>query len=969
MEKPLRVLMVEDSEDDVLLMVRALKKGGYDPVYERVEDATAMRKALKKKTWDVILCDYQMPKFNGLAAIALLKKTGIDIPLIMVSGAIGEETAVECMKVGAQDYAMKGNLSRLVPAIERELKEAESRSKKKKAEEALRASEEKYRSLLDNASDAIFLADVEGNLQEANKKAEELLGYSREEISGINISRIHPAEVFGKIKDIFNEIITKGSGYVNDISVLRKDGTIIPVDITGSLIERDGTKVLQGIFRDITERKQAEEELRKSEERFRALFRGHDAIMLLIDQKTGAIRDANHAAARFYGYSTEQLCQMTIQEINTLPAEEIAHQRTLAIEEKRNYFIFPHRLASGEVKTVDVHSSPIIILGETILFSIIHDITDRRQAEETLKESENKYRLLADNIHDVIFVFDMNLNYTYVSPSIKTLRGYEPEEIMNKQTSFDALLTPSSRDLAMRTLSEVMELEKSEHEDINMSRTLDLELRRKDGITVWAEVKLSFIRDENQRAVSILGVSRDITERKRAEGKLQESEERFRKVFEEGHIGIAIATMSDGRLLRINRALCEMLGYTEEELKQLTFLHVTHPDHRSVDIEAVKDLQAGLIQAHKTEKRYLKKNGDVIWATRALTKFLGSDGKSSYALSMIEDITERKQAEEELKQAEERYRSIFDNAQEGIFRSIPEGRITMANQAMAKMFGYASPEEFITSITDTAHQIYVNPEERTKIKKIIEEQGSVRHYETQLRRKDGSTFWVSMTMQAVRDEKGQVLYYEGIDEDITERKENIERMRKALGATVQAIAVTVETRDPYTAGHQRRVADLSYAIATEMNLPADQIDGIRMTAAIHDLGKISVPAEILSKPTKLTNIEFSLIKTHSQFGYDILKDIDFPWPVARAVLEHHERMNGSGYPNGLTGDNLLLESRILAVADVVESMASHRPYRPSLGIEAALEEIEKNRGTLYDNSVADACLRIFLEKGFQLEET
>jgi HD-GYP domain-containing protein (c-di-GMP phosphodiesterase class II) len=151
-----------------------------------------------------------------------------------------------------------------------------------------------------------------------------------------------------------------------------------------------------------------------------------------------------------------------------------------------------------------------------------------------------------------------------------------------------------------------------------------------------------------------------------------------------------------------------------------------------------------------------------------------------------------------------------------------------------------------------------------------------------------------------------------------------------------------------------------------MNLPIDQIDGIRMVAIIHDLGKISVPAEILSKPKKLTALEFSLIKTHSQSGYDILKDIDFPWPVARTVLEHHERMNGSGYPNGLTGDNLLMESRILAVADVVESMASHRPYRPSLGIDAALEEIEKNRGKLYDTGAVDACLRVFREKGYQL---
>ena len=324
------------------------------------------------------------------------------------------------------------------------------------------------------------------------------------------------------------------------------------------------------------------------------------------------------------------------------------------------------------------------------------------------------------------------------------------------------------------------------------------------------------------------------------------------------------------------------------------------------------------------------------------------------------DITERKRAEE-------RYRSIFENAQEGILQTSDEGRFLTANRALATMLGYDSPEDLMVNVTNIPKQLYVNHENRNVILKMIEEQGSVRGFETQFYRKNGSMIWVSVNLQAVRDAEGRLLYYEGFNEDITIKKEGIERIRKALGATVQAMAVTVETRDPYTAGHQRRVADLARSIATEMNLSVDQIDGIRMAAIIHDLGKISVPAEILSKPTKLTALEFSLIKTHAQSGYDILKDIEFPWPVARAVLEHHERMNGSGYPNGLTGDNMLLESQILAVADVVEAIASHRPYRPSLGIEAALEEIEKNKGTFYDNTVADACMRLFREKRYQLE--
>ena len=230
----------------------------------------------------------------------------------------------------------------------------------------------------------------------------------------------------------------------------------------------------------------------------------------------------------------------------------------------------------------------------------------------------------------------------------------------------------------------------------------------------------------------------------------------------------------------------------------------------------------------------------------------------------------------------------------------------------------------------------------------------------------GKRIWVRTTGEALRDKSGSITLIQGAFQNITERKESVGKLQKALEATVQAMAVTVETRDPYTAGHQRRVADLARSIAAEIGLSDHRVEGLYMAAVIHDIGKISVPAEILSKPTKLTDIEFSLIKTHSQAGYDILKDIEFPWPIARIILEHHERMNGSGYPRGLTGSELLLESRILAVADVVESMASHRPYRPSLGTGAALEEITKNRGVLYDPQVVDVCLHLFWDKSYTL---
>ncbi len=195
-------------------------------------------------------------------------------------------------------------------------------------------------------------------------------------------------------------------------------------------------------------------------------------------------------------------------------------------------------------------------------------------------------------------------------------------------------------------------------------------------------------------------------------------------------------------------------------------------------------------------------------------------------------------------------------------------------------------------------------------------------------------------------------------------EERTASLRKAMEGIIRAMSLTVESRDPYTSGHQERVGVLSGAIAEEMGLSGDRIQGIRFAGLIHDLGKISVPAEILSKPTRLTDIEFGLIKIHPQVGYDILKEIEFPWPIADAVHQHHERMNGSGYPQGLSENDIILEARIIAVADVIEAMAFHRPYRAAIGIDKALDEISKNKGVFYDPDVADACLKLFREKKF-----
>jgi PAS domain S-box-containing protein len=470
---------------------------------------------------------------------------------------------------------------------------------------------------------------------------------------------------------------------------------------------------------------------------------------------------------------------------------------------------------------------------------------------------------------------------------------------------------------------------------------------------------------------SVANTLAGIINRKRVEDALRESQ-RQQNALLDNIPDIAWLKDKESRFIAVNEPFGKSCGFNPKDLFGKTDLDIWSRDlaerYRADDKEVMESGKRKQVEEPLTDSE-----GKSLWIETIKTPIYDEQGTVIGTVGIARDITERKRAEEALRESEEKYRSIVENAQEGIYQTTPEGRFITVNRAMADMLGYGSPEEFIASFTDIAHQLYVNPEDRTKLRRMVEEHGSVKGFETQFYRKDGNWIWVSIHIRAVHDTNGRVLYYEGINEDITirkqaedERKQSFERLRRALRATIQAVAMTVERRDPYTAGHQRRVADLARAIATEMNLSSDQIDGIRMAAIIHDLGKISVPAEILSKPSALTDLEFGIIKTHAQSGYDILKDVEFPWPIARMVLEHHERMDGSGYPKGLVAEETLLESRIMAVADVVESMASHRPYRPALGIDAALEEIENNRGTHYDTSTVDACLRIFRENGYQL---
>jgi PAS domain S-box-containing protein/putative nucleotidyltransferase with HDIG domain len=460
---------------------------------------------------------------------------------------------------------------------------------------------------------------------------------------------------------------------------------------------------------------------------------------------------------------------------------------------------------------------------------------------------------------------------------------------------------------------------------------------------------------------------RSIAERKQTEEVLLQSEAKYRSIFENAVEGIFQST-PDSYLIAVNPSMARIFGYASPDEMIAGVTNIGRQIYiNSGDRYTFQKLleKRGIVEGF--EAQFYRKDGSTLWGSLNVRAVKDTDGAVLYYEGTLEDITARKNAEEELKKSEEKYRNIFDNAVEGIFQITPDGKYLSANPALAMIHGFNSPEEMIISITDIAHQLYVDPSSRAELKRLTAEKGFVKNFEIMMRRKDLSLHWVSVNSHAVRDVNGNILYYEGTLQDITSRKfaeEELKLLKKTLGGVINAMSLTVEIRDPGTLFHQKNVSNLAMAIAREMGLTHDMTELIGMAGIIHDIGKISVPVEILCKPARLNDMEYSFVKTHSQSGYDILKDAGLPDPVTEMILQHHERLDGSGYPKGLRGIDIPLETRILSVADVVEAITSPRPYRPTHGINAALDEIEKNKGILYDSGVADVCIKLFRKNGF-----
>ncbi|MDQ6958274.1 MAG: PAS domain S-box protein [Mariprofundaceae bacterium] len=456
---------------------------------------------------------------------------------------------------------------------------------------------------------------------------------------------------------------------------------------------------------------------------------------------------------------------------------------------------------------------------------------------------------------------------------------------------------------------------------------------------------------------------RHITKHRQAEEKASA----LNKILEESMNEIYIFDSETLKFIQINYGARLNLGYEMDELYHLTLLDIK-PEFTNVSFEKlVESLRTGKKEKIQFTTVHRRKDGSLYPVEIHLQ--LSTLESRRVFVAIVLDITERKQSEKVMQDEKNRTRQIIDTARDAFVSMDEDGIITDWNPQTEKLFGWSRKEALGHLMTETIiPETYREAHTKGLKHYLTTDEGPLlyQHIEISALHRDGHTFPVELSIVPVRS--GSSISFNAFIRDISARQKAKKALKASLVGTIVAISKAVEARDPYTAGHQQRVARLARSIAQEMDLDSNRIDGLRMGATIHDIGKIHLPAEILSKPTKLTETEFELIKTHTQVGFDILKDIEFPWPIADIAYQHHERLDGTGYPQGLKGDEICLEARIVAVADVVEAISSHRPYRPALGMDVALKEIETHRGKWYEPAAVDACLKVFREKKFSFDD-
>ena len=789
--------------------------------------------------------------------------------------------------------------------------------------------------ILDNANDCITIFDENRNYSYVNATVLKLHGYALDEYLKLGPERIIVPGYEARRPQI-QESLHKTGEALFETAHYTRDGSILHLEIHARQIKLANKTYVLSIGRNINERKTAEKDLR-----IKADLLDNATDCIFVTDIKGKFLYANKTTINMFGYSGEELLESNV---DLLSAE--SPQRNAEIKREANAagtysFEINYLRKDRSTFPAEVFARLIELEGTTYVLSISRDLTQRKQSEEDL---QFQARILNSAL-DSIFVWDQDKKCVYVNDAGLKASGFTRAELIGKNLK-QILPEDQYNHIAGKIDSDLFEKGSLVFEASELSRT---------GEVIPVEVHSHIIEIGNKKYSA--SISRNISERKRAEKELHLRAE----LLDSTNDSIIVWDNETGKFIYVNETACTCHGYTRKEFDDLEIEDI-------VVLEAKSKLlprRHGIISPSREdifETFHRRKDGST-FPIEIHARIIEIQGKT-YVLSIGRDTSRRKEYEKNLKMRAE----LLDNSSDSVFVMDPNDRLVYFNEPTCQLYGYKKEELSGLSVYD----LLAGTDAETLSHRNTTLSKGEDFFESVHRKKDGSTFPVEIRGKLFEMEGNK--YILSICRDITQRKVQDEerkaserRLLSSMEATILALSKTVEMRDPYTSGHQLRATLLATAIATHLGYSEDKNRGLYLAGIVHDIGKIIIPAEILSKPGKLSEFEFDLIKMHPKAGYDMLKDIEFPWPIAQIVAQHHERINGSGYPLKLKDKDILPEAKILAVADVVEAIASHRPYRPAMGIDAALQEIETNSGIIYDADAVEACLYLFRNRQFQFE--
>lgn len=872
----------------------------------------------------------------------------------------------------------------------------------------------RYRALLDNHHAVMLVLDPEdGRIVDVSRAAETYYGWSRRQLLGMHITDLNTLPEEALRQEI--ERARRNELALFEFQHRLADGSIRDVSVHAGPIVLDSKPRLLSVIYDVTEQRRVSSQLDRLNRLYNLLYRSaqvmprcsdpptvyREACKLAVDAgnfsfawvglvSNGIALGPSAQAGNDSGFlkefrqhlrsdssSTRNMVQQAVDENRMVVCNNL--ELSLASKEGsslarnagfRAAVTLPFHIGGQTAGTLNLYANVCGFFGDPELQTLsqlakeISSALDNQIRQRALETSAD----VVNSSPVVLFRWrpDSQWSVEFVSPNVARW-GYQPESLLSGQIPFEKLVCPE--DLA-RVAKEVKDYSESDGE--TFSQTYRIVTAR--GEVRWVDDRTQVLRGDHGEVVALQGTLSDITETRLALSRLEESEHRFRRAIKEAPVPIMMHA-EDGSVLALSDTWLELTGYSRDDLSTVSaWTERAYGEEQDQVMSIIRNLYDLPERSKDGEFRVRTKQGNIlVWNFTSVSLGRNSDGKR-IALSIASDITDLKASESALQTSRSNYQRILENSPDVLFVN-KNDRVSYINTTGLQLLGASKTEDLLD------HSIFdlFAPESHEQIRERIRDLRK----QVDTRAAAAQETMLSLSGQRLPMSVTAVSYQEGDDDSdmailVTCRDirneiaaqqtiaDYVSRLETTVLDTAAALSQMVELRDPYTAGHERRVGELAAAIAAEMGYDDNFRRGLSLAGAVHDIGKIQVPVEILTKPTSLTAIEFELVKTHAQNGYEVLRDIDFPWPVAEVAHQHHERIDGSGYPQGLHGDDIILEARITAVADVVESMSSHRPYRPALGIDKALTEIESGVGTRYDADVVRACLTLFRDKNYTI---